>query len=46
MSPPAVPYFSQWESADRAADIIAGTLKVADDPLWRNSGADSVAEYA
>ena len=39
MSPPAVPYYSQWESADRAADIIAGTLKVADDPLWPNSGA-------
>jgi len=46
MSAHPVPYFSQWESADRAADIIAGELKVADDPLWRNSGADTVAEYA
>ena len=41
-----IPYFSQWESADRAARIIAGELKVTEDPLWRNSGADSAAEYA
>ena len=43
---PGIPYFSQWESAARAADIIAGDLKVTDDPLWRNSGANSAAEYA
>ena len=43
---PDIPYFSQWESPARAADIIAGELKVADDLLWRNSGADSAAEYA
>lgn len=46
MKAPAVPYFSQWESAGRAAEIIAGELKVAEDPLWRNSGAASAAEYA
>jgi len=41
-----VPYFSQWESADLAAQIIAGELKAADDPLWPSSGAVSQAEYA
>lgn len=39
------PYFGQWESADRIADILAGRLKAADDPLWPRSGAGSAAEY-
>ena len=43
---PPVPYFSQWESADRAAQIVAGELHPADDPSWSESGATSAAEYA
>ncbi|WP_447921184.1 hypothetical protein [Achromobacter aegrifaciens] len=42
----AVPYFCQWESAHLAGEIIQGTLKLADDPAWRGSGARDVDEYA
>lgn len=41
-----VPYFCQWESADRAADILAGRLALEDDPAWPASGAATAAEYA
>ncbi|UFJ39414.1 C39 family peptidase [Brevibacillus humidisoli] len=41
-----VPYFSQWESRELAADFLAGTLHPADDPLWHLSGASDRDEYA
>lgn len=41
-----VPYFSQWESLDRAEDILNGTLPLAEDPNWARSGAADAAEYA
>lgn len=39
------PYFAQWESAARIGEILAGTLRAADDPLWPRSGAASAADY-
>jgi len=44
--PRAVPCFSQWESPDRAEDILSGALALADDPNWARSGAADAAEYA
>lgn len=41
-----VPYFSQWESPDRAEEILAGTFALSDDPNWARSGAADKAEYA
>ncbi|GGR51231.1 C39 family peptidase [Streptomyces netropsis] len=41
-----VPYYAQWESTDLVPDIIGGTVRAADDPLWQKSGADSPEEYA
>jgi hypothetical protein len=40
-----VPYFCQWESADRAGEIIRKELDLANDPAWRNSGARDLDEY-
>lgn len=40
-----VPYFSQWESKELAADLIAGKVKATDDPKWRQSGATTKEEY-
>lgn len=40
-----VPYFSQWESADLAPGLVAGTATLNEDPLWRSSGATSQDEY-
>lgn len=42
----AVPYFSQWESPGLAAQFIAREVALRDDPLWRESGAQTVEEYA
>ncbi|GGJ32850.1 hypothetical protein [Neoroseomonas lacus] len=39
------PFFGQWESVGRIAEIIAGTLRAADDPLWPRSGAAGAADY-
>lgn len=39
------PYRAQWESAGLVAEFLAGR-DAATDPLWRNSGATSAAEYA
>ena len=39
------PYFGQWESAARIGEILAGTLRAADDPLWPRSGAAGAADY-
>ncbi|MDE9551422.1 C39 family peptidase [Xenorhabdus bovienii] len=41
-----MPYFSQWESAHLAADIIHQRLLLINDPLWAQSGANSPEEYA
>ncbi|MFI5586104.1 hypothetical protein ACIA5G_13780 [Amycolatopsis sp. NPDC051758] len=40
------PYFSQWESPDLVGAIIRGEVRAEDDPRWRESGAESRAEYA
>lgn len=40
------PFFGQWESADRIAEILSCGLSAADDPLWPRSGAASAADYA
>lgn len=40
-----VPYFSQWESAELAERFIDGSLDLADDPRWAQSGARTPAEY-
>jgi hypothetical protein len=40
------PHFGQWESADRIGDILSGTLRAEDDPLWPRSGAAGAADYA
>lgn len=42
----SIPYFSQWESPGLAAQFISRELPLRDDPLWRNSGAGTVDEYA
>lgn len=39
------PFYAQWESAARIHEILAGTLRAADDPLWPRSGAASAADY-
>ncbi|MDX8490143.1 hypothetical protein RFN29_00990 [Mesorhizobium sp. VK22B] len=42
-----VPYFSQWESPGMTLPLLAeGPSALHRDPLWRNSGADTVEEYA
>ncbi|WP_052120794.1 cysteine peptidase family C39 domain-containing protein [Inquilinus limosus] len=41
-----VPYVCQWESPDRAGEILDGTLPLAEDPNWARSGAADAAEYA
>jgi len=42
-----VPYFSQWESRDLTAAVVAEGAKAAlvRDPLWASSGAATQAEY-
>lgn len=42
-----VPYFSQWETPAMTIPVLAeGSAALLDDPLWRNSGAETVEEYA
>ncbi|MFC7619687.1 hypothetical protein [Microlunatus sp. GCM10028923] len=41
-----VPYYAQYESAELIPALIAGTSSAADDPRWRDSGAESREEYA
>lgn len=41
-----VPYYAQYESAELIPARIAGTSSAADDPRWRDSGAESREEYA
>jgi hypothetical protein len=42
-----VPYFSQWETPAMTIPVLAeGSAALLDDPSWRNSGAETVEEYA
>lgn len=42
-----MPYFSQWETAGMTTSVYAGgSSALLRDPLWKNSGADTVEEYA
>lgn len=41
------PYFSQWETASMTLAVLErGAPALLDDPLWQQSGADTVEEYA
>lgn len=41
------PYFSQWETASMTLPVLErGASALLADPLWQQSGADSVEEYA
>ncbi len=40
------PFFGQWESTERIADILSGAMRAEDDPLWPRSGAGGAADYA
>jgi hypothetical protein len=43
----AVPYFSQWETADMTLDVVAeGSAALLRDPLWQASGAETIDDYA
>ncbi|CAN7350304.1 MULTISPECIES: C39 family peptidase [Ensifer] len=42
-----VPYFSQWESPEMTLAVLSeGAAALHRDPLWRNSGAETIEEYA
>ncbi|MDX8516773.1 hypothetical protein [Mesorhizobium dulcispinae] len=42
-----VPYFSQWESPGMTLPLLAeGPSALHRDPLWRNSGAETVEDHA
>jgi len=42
-----VPYFSQWESPGITLPLLAeGPAALHRDPLWRNSGAETIEDYA
>lgn len=42
-----VPYFSQWETPEMTLPVLAeGPAALLRDPLWRQSGAETVEEYA
>src|SRR3954464_11908773 len=42
----AIPYFAQFASPELIGDIVAGERQAADDPRWRESGAETPEEYA
>jgi hypothetical protein len=43
----AVPYFSQWETPAMTMPVVTqGASALLGDPLWRESGAATVEEYA
>ena len=49
MNKPAldVPYFSQWETPEMTLPVLAeGAAALHRDPLWKNSGAETIEEYA
>ena len=39
-------YVSQFASPELACEIVAGRMRLRDDPRWRESGATSADEYA
>ncbi|MBZ5763164.1 C39 family peptidase [Rhizobium sp. VS19-DR104.2] len=42
-----VPYFSQWETPEMTLPVVAkGAAALLDDPLWQQSGAQTVEEYS
>ncbi len=42
-----VPYFSQWKTPEMTSPVVAkGPAALLDDPLWQQSGAQTVEEYA
>lgn len=42
-----VPYFSQWETPEMTLPVVAkGASALLNDPLWQQSGANTVEEYA
>jgi hypothetical protein len=41
-----VPYFSQWESPEIIPAILSGKMTSDEDPRWKESGADTIDEYA
>jgi hypothetical protein len=41
-----VPYCSQFASSELVGEIVAGRMRIDDDPRWRESGAASAGEYA
>ena len=42
-----VPYFSQWETPEMTLSVLAeGAAALLRDPLWRQSGAETVEDYA
>jgi len=43
----AAPYFSQWETASMTLPVLeSGASALMNDPLWRQSGAETTEEYA
>ncbi|MBB2714973.1 UNVERIFIED_ORG: hypothetical protein GGD48_000182 [Rhizobium etli] len=47
MQESGVPYFSQWETPGMTLPVLAeGWQALLSDPLWRQSGAGTVEEYA
>ncbi|TXR50385.1 C39 family peptidase [Phyllobacterium endophyticum] len=45
--PEDVPFFSQWETPNMTQQVLAeGSAALLGDPLWRNSGAETIDEYA
>jgi hypothetical protein len=42
-----VPYFSQWETPEMTLPVLTdGATALHRDPLWKNSGAETIEEYA
>ncbi len=47
LSTGVVPYFSQWETPEMTLPVLAeGSAALLRDPLWRQSGAETIEEYA
>ncbi|ARO24458.1 hypothetical protein CO659_24420 [Rhizobium sp. S9] len=47
MQQSSVPYFSQWETPGMTLPVLAeGSQALLSDPLWRQSGAATIEEYA
>ncbi|HMN70674.1 MAG TPA: hypothetical protein PKA55_02270 [Rhodoblastus sp.] len=41
-----IPYYSQWETPDMTLSLLdEGASALRRDPLWRNSGAETIEEY-